>query len=89
MRVALECFLPGRHLPVPAVLTECEIQLRVTIVGDIQVTDRVRALANKKRYSYLLQNTSDYWTASDCVVASAAAPVSGVTLIQMLEIAEK
>lgn len=69
--------LSGRTSAVeaPDALTDQENQLRVTVVGELKVSDEIRALANKTSYAALLQNLTEYWKGSDYVLAAAAGPV--------------
>jgi poly-gamma-glutamate synthesis protein (capsule biosynthesis protein) len=60
---------------VPAALTTTENQVRISVLGDIAVTDNLRVLANKTSYTHLLQNVKSYWSGSDQVIASVSGPV--------------
>lgn len=59
----------------PEELSDKSNQVRVTVIGEVSVSDAVRVLASRTSYADLLRNLRDYWDASDYVLASAAGPV--------------
>lgn len=60
---------------VPNELKKEQNQVRITFTGDIQVSDRVRKLANHIGYKKLLAGMSTYWNTSDCVISNVSGPV--------------
>lgn len=52
-----------------------DAKVRVTVTGDIKVTDHVRKLAKQIGYDEILAGVTPYWKDADCVVASASGPV--------------
>lgn len=51
------------------------VKSRITIAGDVQVTDHVRKLANNIGYKQLFEGVSTYWENSDCVMVNVSGPV--------------
>lgn len=64
-----------KAVTVPAELTGQAVQFRMTVVGDVNVSDNIRALATEVGYKNLFQNLSAYWSASDHTVATVSGPV--------------
>lgn len=52
-----------------------DAKVRVTVTGDIKVTDHVRKLAKQIGYDEILAGVTPYWKDADCVVANASGPV--------------
>lgn len=48
---------------------------RMTFIGDVEISDSVRTMANKIGYKQLFKGVSKYWENSDYVVANISGPV--------------
>lgn len=59
----------------PEALSDPDNQVRVTVLGELDVTEAIRAQAAQIGYGGLLRNLEGYWAESDYVLATAAGPV--------------